>query len=430
MIIGILGGGLSAVTLQRFLKIESEILEKEDRPGGLCRTFSKDGFYYDIGGHILFSKNKQIMHAVRKFLGSNLNLCRRNAKILFKGHFIKYPFENGLGELDKEDNYECLIGYLQNDYRAHRTFKEWIYRMFGKGIAEKYLIPYNQKIWKYPLEKMRCEWVERIPMPPLEDVVKSSLGINTEGYTHQLHFNYPKRGGIEALVKSLMINSDKVVTNFLIKRIRKDKRHWLVGNGKIEKRYDKLVLTIPLQEAIKCLKTVPGPVLKAVDSLKYNSVRTVLVGINNDSLLDKGAVYVPDPSVIFHRICFPGYFSACNVPRNKSAVVAEISTNRNNELRNFTEAELIQRTIKDLERLQILKRKDVVTTETRNFEYAYVVYDSNYMKNMSVIRRYFSLLGIELLGRFAEFEYINMDEVISRSISLAARLNKTRKQNV
>lgn len=426
MLIGILGGGLSGVSLQRFLRGESEVLEKEERPGGLCRTFSRDGFYYDIGGHILFSKNTQIMRLVRKFLGSNANLCRRNVKVLFKGRFIKYPFENGLGELDKEDNYECLIGYLRNDYRFSRTFEGWIYKTFGKGIAEKYLIPYNQKIWKFPLENMGCEWVERIPKPPLEDVVKSSLGIDTEGYTHQLYFNYPKQGGIEALVKSLIKNPDRVVTNFAINKIKKEKKHWLVGNGKIEKRYARLVLTIPLQEAIKCLEKVPGAVLRAVNNLKYNSVRTVLVGINNGSLLDKGAVYVPDASIIFHRICFPGYFSRYNVPRGTSAVVAEISTNRNNKLRNYSDAGLIQRTVKDLERLNILRKKDVVTTQARNFEYAYVVYDSNYTKNMKIIRRYFSALGIELLGRFAEFEYINMDEVFRRSRVLAEKLNSLR----
>ena len=62
---------------------------------------------------------------------------------------------------------------------------------FGRSIAEKYFLPYNRKIWKTEPREMGLEWVGRVPKPPMEDVVKSALGIETEGYTHQLHFRYP-----------------------------------------------------------------------------------------------------------------------------------------------------------------------------------------------------------------------------------------------
>lgn len=423
MFIGILGGGLSGISFQRFLKHDSEILEKEARPGGLCRTFSKDGFYYDIGGHILFSKDHKIMHLVKRFLGSNHNLRRRNNKILFNGHFIKYPFENGLGALNKKDNYECLIEYLRNDYSASRTFKDWIYKTFGKGIAEKYLIPYNQKIWKFPLEKMGVEWVERIPKPPVEDVVKSALGIDTEGYTHQLYFDYPLRGGIESLITSFIEYKSQIITSFNVERIERVRNKWLVSDSQNKKYYDKLVLTIPVKEAVKFIPGVPKNVLRAAAALRYNSVKVVLVGVKNNSLSDKSAVYIPDSKVSAHRLCYMKYFSPRNTPNGMSSLIAEISMPPQSKLYRTKDSVVIEKVIDDLQRINILNKRDIVTTDIKTIDYGYVVYDTHYARNIKIIRDFFSLLKIELLGRFGEFEYINMDEVIKRSLRLASRFN-------
>jgi protoporphyrinogen oxidase len=73
-----------------------------------------------------------------------------------------------------------------------KNMKEWFYFTFGSGISEKYLIPYNEKVWNIPVDKLSMVWAERIPNPPPEDVLKSSIGIPTEGYLHQLYYNYPK----------------------------------------------------------------------------------------------------------------------------------------------------------------------------------------------------------------------------------------------
>lgn len=423
MNIGIIGGGLSGITLQSLLAHSSEVLEKEDRPGGLCRTFVKDGFYYDIGGHILFSKDKEIMDFAEKALGDNINLCRRNNKILYKGRYIKYPFENGLGALDKEDIDECLSGYLHNDHPKPANFREWIYHTFGDGIARKYLIPYNEKIWKYPLGKMGIEWVERVPKPPLEDVLKSASGIETEGYTHQLYFKYPARGGIESLIRSMVKPERRITSGFEVKSARKDGNGWKVSDGKADRVFEKLVLTIPVNEAVRMFENVPEDVRRAAAGLVYNSVRIVLVGVNNESLFDKSATYIPDSSVLAHRVCYMGFFSRNNVPAGKSSMIAEISTRKGEELYRMPDHLLIERTIEDLSGIGIVNKNEIVATEVKNIEYGYVIYNMDYRRNIEVIKRYFNSIGVELLGRFAEFEYINMDEVIKRSIKLAHKLN-------
>ena len=72
----------------------------------------------------------------------------------------------------------------------------------------------------------------------------------------------------------------------------------------------------------------------------------------------------------------------------------------------------------------IIRKQDVIVRDTRRVEYAYPVYDRDYGKNTKTIRDYFNTLGIDQLGRFAEFDYINSDECIHRAMRLAEKLNE------
>lgn len=426
MNVGILGGGISGLTLQRFLRHPSEVLERGAVPGGLCRTFWKDGFGFDLGGHILFSKYPHVNELIDRLLEGNLNHCRRANQVLFKGRYVKYPFENDLGTLEQQDCYECLIDYLKNDYPEPANFEEWAYYTFGRSIADKYLIPYNRKIWKREPRELGLEWVSRIPRPPMEDVVRSALGIATEGYTHQLHFRYPLQGGAEALVQAMIEDPALVHCEAVVQSIRREGKHWTVADGQATRHYDHLVLAFPIHEAIRCFTDVPGEVREAVSRLRYNALRIAFLAVNNTSLMDRSAVYIPDPTVLPHRVCFMGYFSPYLVRPGTSSLVAEVTTPSGDRIDQLTNDDFLDRVVGDLDRIGILRREDVILRDTRRVEYAYPVYDLAYTGNVQIVRRYFASLGIDLLGRFAEFDYINADECIHRALQLAEKLNSRR----
>jgi len=424
MNIGILGGGLSGVALAHYLKYPTEILEAGNRVGGLCQTFFKNGFGYDVGGHIIFSKNQEINSIVDVLLENNLNNCKRANKILLNGRYLKYPFENDLGSLNKEDNYECLMGYLTKNYpKPKKNLKEWAYYTFGKGISEKYFIPYNEKIWNCPAETLSLEFVERIPQPPLEDVVKSALGIETEGYKHQLYFKYPANQGIEALVTALMPKNQKITLNYKIKKVSKMPTGWLISNGRQKKKYDKIIISFPIHEAIKCFTDVPSTIKTTIQKLRYNSISVVMLAVNNEKLLDKSAIYIPNKNILPHRVCFMGYFSKNLVKSGASSLIAEITTNRGDGIYELNNIEIIDRVTNDLDHIGIIKKTDVIASDVVRFEYGYPVYDLNYSQNIKIIKKYFQNMGVDLCGRFAEFEYINMDECLKRAIDLAAKIN-------
>ena len=238
--IGILGGGISGVALAAFLgqggssghSPDVEVVERRSRIGGLCGTIVEDGFTFDAAGpHIMFSKNKDVLAMMVAALGDNVHQRRRENKIWFKGRLVKYPFENDLASLPPQDNFDCIYGYIVNP-RADdvpANLAEWSYKTFGAGISEKYFIPYNEKIWNYPATKLGLEFVERIPKPPMEDVLKSSIGIATEGYLHQLHFYYPVEGGYESLVHAFAakVRGD-IRTGWRVASVRRDGRRWRV----------------------------------------------------------------------------------------------------------------------------------------------------------------------------------------------------------
>jgi protoporphyrinogen oxidase len=425
--IGILGGGLAGITIAANLEQDCEILEKERRGGGHCQTVQEQGFTYDAGGpHIIFSRNQEIADYMVSLLDGNVHRARRNNKIFYKGRYVKYPFENGLYDLEPQDRFECLYHYIRNDYPPPQTnFKEWIYHHFGKGLAEKYLIPYNEKIWNVPAEQLGLEWVEgRVPKPPMEDVIKAAVGVESEGYTHQLYYNYPAHGGIESLPRAIARRVRNFVPDFTVDRIWKEGSQWCVTNGFATRRYDKIVSTIPIQELAQALEGTPPEILAAVGSLRYNSLMTVAVGLDAARLPDYTAIYVPNPEFRFHRLSFPAIFSPHNAPAGQSIVEAEITTNPGDGTHELSDDEVLEDVIGDLEDMGLISHSEVCYGRVIRTQYGYVVQDANCSRHLKLAKAHFEEIGIPLCGRVAEFEYINMDVCIERARKVADRLNR------
>ena len=423
MTTGIIGGGISGLSLAYFLEKDYEILEKDNQCGGLCTTYEKNGFLYDIGGHIMFSTNKEILNFEVSLLGDNVHQKRRSNKIWYKGRFVKYPFENGLHALDKEEIFECLRDYFKNENPKPTNLKEWCYYTFGNSLSEKYLIPYNEKIWKTNPAQMGIEWVERIPKPPVEDVIKSAIGIETEGYTHQLYFYYPIKGGFQSLIKAFESKLTNISRNKEVKSIYKEKNTWKVETQNSTHLYDTLISTISIFELVKVLKeSIPQKVTEAINNLRYNSMAVVLVGLNKIKYEDLTAIYVPDLESPAHRYCFSAGFSEHLSPKSCSSIFAEITFPSNTPKEEIESTKVIDKTISWLIKEGFINQSDICTTDIKYIKYAYPVYDLNYTKNVKVIYEYFDALGINLLGRFAQFIYINSDVCIQNAQALAKKL--------
>jgi len=421
----ILGGGLSGLTLARLLQEQGEevvVLEAEPNYGGLCRSKTDKGFTFDTGGsHIIFSHDGEVLAFMRRMIAGNEQRNNRTTKIFYKQQFVKYPFENGLSDLPQEDRFFCinefiktLIAVEKGEISAPVNFREWIYYTFGNGIAECYMIPYNEKIWKYPTDKMSLHWVDgRIPRPPVEDIIKSAIGIETEGYTHQAVFSYPLDGGIKALVRAIARPIEPCIkTGFRVTSITKSGGIWQISNGGERIQADQCICTMPVQHLMSSLDGVPREVKNAADALKYNSLVCVNIGING-SVPGISWLYVPDPAVgRTNRISFPSGYSRHGAPDGCSAILAEITHQPGDDVADMTDDELISEVVDMLQSMQILHKDQIVCSSVERQPYAYVVYDLGYQKNIAIVKEYCKEIGIPLVGRFAQFEYLNMDGCI------------------
>jgi protoporphyrinogen oxidase len=421
----ILGGGLSGLTLARLLYEQGEeviVLEAEREYGGLCQSKTDQGFTFDTGGsHIIFSRDDEVLAFMRLMIAGNEQRNERTTKIFYKQQFVKYPFENGLSDLPPEDRFFCinefiktLIAVEKGEVPAPANFQEWIYYTFGKGIAECYMIPYNEKIWKYPTDKMSLHWVDgRIPRPPVEDIIKSAIGIKTEGYAHQAIFSYPVDGGIKALVRAIARPVEPFIkTGFRVTSITKSGENWEVSNGFECIAADQCICTMPLQHLLPCLDNVPMKVKNAARALKYNSLMCVNIGIRG-SVPQISWLYVPDPVIgRTNRISFPSGYSRHVAPEGCSAILAEITHQPGDEVAGMTDSEIISEVVEMLQAMQILGNDKIVYSSVERQPFAYVVYDLDYQKNIAVVKEYCKDIGIALVGRFAQFEYLNMDGCI------------------
>jgi UDP-galactopyranose mutase len=411
--IHILGAGLAGLSAAFHLNGEHVIFEKDSEVGGLCKSVNIKGYVFDYAPHILFTRNDYVMALFEKLLKRNLYKHTRKAYIYFEDTYVQYPFEVNLNILSKDIIKECLEGLVNKKSIEPKNFEEWIYTTYGNGIAKHYMIPYNQKIWKYDLSRMNIDWIKgRVPSPSIEEVRKGASGTLKKGFGPNVSFMYPKKGGIGALANQLSreLNislSSQVVE---IKPSRTNIRIRYEKEGEIKETTSKKILSsIPLPELVRILYDPPEEIKKAASSLVYNSLVCVNIGVKRSNIIDKHWLYFPDKKVIFNRISFPMNFSKFTTPKNRSSILVEVTHRESN-----IDLESIQkRVIKDLIKTKIITERDEIELCDRTaFKYAYVIYDLDHQKNVEIIHDYMKSNNIIPMGRFGEWKYFNMDKTI------------------
>ncbi len=438
MKIAILGGGIAAISLASFLqnstKIkEINIFEKENEIGGLLRSYKINKIYYDVGPHIIFSRNKEILKKILQVLGSNKIKIRRSNKILYnKNTYIKYPFENELYKLPKKDLKFALDKFLKNKFSniKIKTMKDFFLKNFGEGIFNLYLGPYNNKIWKMNTSKLDTQMVERIPRPPDEDIINSAKGVVTEGYKHQLYFHYPKKGGIQSLLNAFrnkLKNKVKIVKPIKIKKINKIRNSFLINSNRGNFKADKIFSTIPLNEFYR-LFNEKETIKKISNKLQYNSIIIAMVNVKGNVGGDNFALMVPNKNIIFHRISKLDFLGKNYSIKNTTTFQIEITYKNTSKIAKMRDSELFRKTISGLKELNLIKKSsDVNFKNLKKFKYAYVIYNLTHRKNVDQLLSHYRKKNIEFLGRWGSWEYLNSDQVILQAYNQSKKFINEKK---
>lgn len=290
------------------------------------------------------------------------------------------------------------------------NFEEFIYKIWGWGIAKHFAIPYNRKLWGVPLSEMETSWLGgRVPMPDLEEMIEGALQPTPKPMGPNARFGYPLRGGFQTLMNGFLPHiRDRLRLNTAVKAVSLKRRLLTLSDGS-QIEFESLISTMPLPVLIRCIGTeAPPEIQRAAAALRYLSVRCVNIGVGREKLTDKHWIYYPEDTV-FHRIFVQGNASPhCNPPGG-FGLTCEITYGKPKPLAYDGDA-LTQRCIDDCRRVGIISPDDpILSTCQLDLPHAYVIYDHQRAANVKLIREWLSRYDVILAGRYSEWEYYNSD---------------------
>ncbi len=425
----VIGAGLAGLSLAYHLENKNYlVLEKESTVGGLCGSVKVEDYTFDFGTHTYFTSDQYVIDLINELLPGQLYNYIRSAYILKEGCYIKYPFEANLHSLSSDIVQECIDGIENRDLQAKTTnFKNWIHNNFGAGIARHYMVPYAEKIWKYPLDKMDTDWIwDKVPGAKLEDVIIGSKGELEKEFGFNINFSYPKEGGFGTIPDGFADKLDNIQCSAKLVSITPSEHGSIQLEYEVEGKTHKittmnLISTIPLPELIKIIEDVPAEVRNAAENLIYTQLLSIGLGVSGEKISDMHWLYIPEPKYIFNRLSFPMNLSESTTPSGKSSVLAEITFNKD---QTINVEDTVEKVTDGLNEAGILApRHELEVTDARKFKYGYVIHDLDRAKNVDVIHGFLEQCNIIPAGRWGEWKYFNLDKAIQSGRKAAIMIN-------
>ncbi len=426
----ILGAGLAGLSAAWHLQragIDCQVFEQEPEVGGLCRSRKINGFVFDCSGHLLHFKHTYPFRLIRDLLGSNFIQHKRSAWIYSFNRFSPYPFQANLYGLPKSVVKDCLLEFIKvrrNGFKIkdNVSFREWIDKTFGKGIARHFMVPYNTKFWTVPLDDLTCEWIDGfIPVPTLNQIIGGTIEESKRNIGYNAFFWYPVKGGISEVPFALASGLKDVFTGCRVTKIDLKAKQVRL-NGRQQEKFDFLISTLPLPEMPGLLGRLPEDVVRAFKNLRWNSIYNLNLGIEKRLRYSGHWAYFPGDDICFFRVGFPHNFSAHLTPAEKSAVYAEVSYSAQRPVDKDNIALRIKR---DLKKVGLLtKNERIYVVDINDIKYGYPIYDVNYRQSRQTILTYLSRNNIISCGRYGSWRYLSMEDVLLDGAQAARRLLK------
>lgn len=410
----ILGAGLAG--LSAAYHGGGRVYEKSDIVGGACISPHIDGYTFDLGIHVLHTKNQYVLKLLQQDLGLTLDQQTRAAQVYSFNTLTRYPFQANTFGLPIPIAKECLTSFIEvwckrkdRDNQVFANYEDWIKATFGTGTARHFMIPYSQKFWTVPPKQMTTDWMDvRIPVPTLDEVVEGALTDQKRGFGPNAAFRYPPAHGFAAIPNGFVKSGVTVNLNKEAIRIDLSKKQVEFSNGIIDK-YDVLISTIPIPELVRLLDA-PQEIISAAKQLRYNSIMCVNLGINREKITNSHWIYYPEKKYCFFRISFLMNFARSMAPAGKSSISAEVAYSPNHPIDKDKIAKTV---IKNLIEAKVLRAQDKIElVDLRDIKYAYVIYDHNRKENLSRIKNFFKKYSVILAGRYGSWEYQWTDDAI------------------
>ncbi|MCR5191583.1 MAG: FAD-dependent oxidoreductase [Bacteroidales bacterium] len=408
----IVGAGISGLSYAAAAGGDYQIIEAEEQIGGYCRTIRKEGFVWDYSGHFFHFQHPELRdYVMQRIAPDEMLTVNKHTQILYKDRHVDFPFQMNIHQLEQQEFIDCLYDLFSIPEDATSdTFKQMLYAKFGRSIADKFLIPYNSKLYATDLDNLDVDAMGRFfPYADKEQIVRNFR--NPEGKSYNATFLYPKEGCIR-IVNSVASHVDSSRISLGERLLSVDmKTHTAVTNRRTL-HFDRLISTMPLPRLLD-ICSVP------YDSGIYSWNKVLVFNLGFDT---KGPertncwMYIPENRYLFYRV---GFYDNI-IGQDRMSLYVEIGFGKEQPVGEI--GSLLQRTLDDLHDAGIVTSQRLVAEHHVLMDPAYVHItrhsEKDKMEKMALLEHN----DIHSIGRYGAWKYCSLEDNMFDAFSLAERL--------
>lgn len=413
--IAVIGAGISGLSIARMLQPNHEVTvwEQADKVGGLVKCDRvHDNLFHKVGGHVFNSRNQAVLDWFWAHFDRDKEFikARRNAKIFIGGKIVGYPIENYLHQLPKETVSNILSDMLalrgtEKAPAEYPNFEEFLRSNFGETLYNLYFKPYNYKIWHTDLSQVPLAWLEgKLPMPNLQQMLMSNIVREEESTMVHATFFYAKENGSQFIVDRLAEGLD-VWTSTPLLSLERQAGQWLLNDTMA---YDAVIYCGDVRKLHNIYRSTDSNTKNALDAVAHLPSNGTSNLFCETDVTDISWLYLPDSEIKAHRIIYTGSFTESNNRGSqRSTCVVEFSG-------NYTYEQMCE---------EVKKLPGNLKPLDSNHEHnSYIIQQEDTRQRITQLKKITEPDGLYLLGRFAEWEYYNMDAAIEAAMTLANNL--------
>ncbi len=406
MKICVIGSGISGLSIANMLNDKHEVVvyEKASKIGGLIKCTREEGnLFHRVGGHVFNSKNQKVLDWFWQYFDRDIEFLKatRNAKIFMDGMYLGYPLENYIHKLSPDVISAIVDDLLVHDKDAEYTnFAEFLEGNFGSTLYNLYFKPYNEKIWNTDLSKVPLDWLEgKLPMPNVKEIILNNIIKKEESDMVHSTFYYAKNEGSQFIVDRFAEKLSMKV-GVAVNKIDKINGKWSIDGA----LFDKVIYSGDIRKLSDIFTSSPDELnqeLEVAKDFKSNGTSNVLCYTDDGDL---SWLYFPEKSFIPHRIIYTGNFSDTNNVDERKTCTVEFSG-------KYDQDKMIS---------ELKKMPGNLQPIAFNYEpNSYVINTFETRATVNSIKNNLEKDGFYLIGRFAEWQYYNMDKCIEAAFEIA-----------
>lgn len=420
--------GLGAAYQASQENIKAILYDKNDHPGGHTASWtSTNGFVFDEGPHISFTKDERIKSILEESINGEMEEFSAYVNNRWQGKWIKHPAQCNLYGLPVDLVTRILSDFTSAQYSEPRkinNYAEWLVATYGKTFSETFPMEYGQRYHTVAAEKMSTDWLgPRLYRPKIEEILKGALTSETDDVHYVSEFRYPSKGGFAGFLNKLLVNQEVKLSHRLV-LVNPKEKHLVFANN-IESDYEHLVSSIPLPELIPMIDGVPDDVVAAAAKLACTICITVNLGIKRENISPAHWTYFYDRDYIFTRLSFPDKFSPQCTPDGCGSIQAEIYYSNKYKPVDRTPEECIEPVINDLRRCGLLREDDeILFKDARLISYANIIFDLERKESLEIVHGYLKDVNIHYVGRYGMWGYHWTDESFKSGESAVKKILK------